>query len=191
GGGWDCWGVGDRLPIAILNRRPWWLFFFISLKKKDLPIGSNCGLSDGSMVLNEKRTGMSRYETVIIYRPDLSSSQVEATVAEAAESLKKQGATIAKNEFWGLRNTAFPINDHKKAYYALLHIETTPAVMKEFERLLPLNDAVMRFLTVAVEEFEQGPSAILRENSSNEDELGDVESLSVDLKTTPDEEVAA
>jgi small subunit ribosomal protein S6 len=143
------------------------------------------------MVLNEKRTGMSRYETVIIYRPDLSSSQVEATVAEAAESLKKQGATIVKNEFWGLRNTAFPINDHKKAHYALLHIETTPAVMKEFERLLPLNDAVMRFLTVTVDEFEQGPSAILRENSSNDDELGDVESLSVDLKTTPDEEVAA
>jgi hypothetical protein len=63
--------------------------------------------------------------------------------------------------------------------------------MKEFERLLPLNDAVMRFLTVTVDEFEQGPSAILRENSSNDDELGDVESLSVDLKTTSDEEVAA
>jgi len=134
---------------------------------------------------------MSRYETIIIYRPDLSSSQVEAAVADAAESLKKQGAAIAKNEFWGLRNTAYPINDHKKAYYALLHIETTPAVMKEFERLLPLNDAVMRFLTVAVEEFEQGPSAILRDNNSSDDDLGEGEGGADVVKTTQDEEVAA
>jgi small subunit ribosomal protein S6 len=138
---------------------------------------------------------MPLYEIVVIYRPDLPTTTVEAAVQASTELLQKNGAVVSKTEFWGLRTTAYPVNDHKKAYYAMLHVESDAAVLKEFERTLHLNEQVLRFLTTVVEEFEQGPSAILRENTRSEDELEDVaDSIPDALNDTPksrNEEAAA
>ena len=80
---------------------------------------------------------------------------------------------MSKVEAWGLKSLAFRIKKNRKAYFTLLNIDAPPAAIVELERQLGLNEDVIRFITLRVDEHEAGPSAMLRKrDDADRDERG-------------------
>jgi small subunit ribosomal protein S6 len=108
-----------------------------------------------------KDTLMSNYEHVIISRPDISSTQVEEMVKHLGEKLKPLGGKVVTTEYWGLKNLAYRIKKNRKAHYSLLQIEAPSAAMHEIERQHRINEDILRYMSIRVDEFAEGPSPIM------------------------------
>ncbi len=102
------------------------------------------------------------YENVFIARQDLSTAQVDALADQFTAIIKDKGGDVKKRESWGLRNLAFRIRKNRKGHYVLMNIDAPPAAIQEVERQMGLSEDVIRFLTIKVDELEEGPSAILQ-----------------------------
>ena len=104
---------------------------------------------------------MSYYEHVLITRQDISPQQAEALNEELKTLLEGLGGHIAKIEYWGLRNLTYRIKKNRKGHYSLLAIEAPAPAVKEMERQLSINEDVLRYLTVKVDELDLELSPIL------------------------------
>jgi small subunit ribosomal protein S6 len=104
------------------------------------------------------------YEHVFLARQDLSQSQVDTLAATATEIVETNGGKIAKTESWGLKSLAYKIKRNRKAHFVMLNIEAPAGVVAELERQTQINEDVLRYLTVRVDEHEAGPSAQMRKN---------------------------
>lgn len=113
---------------------------------------------------------MPLYETVIIARQDLATAQVDELNQQLQNTVKEQGGKTAKVESWGLRNLAYKINKNRKGHYVLFNFDAPATAIHELERTMRLNEDVLRYLTLKVDAFEEGQSAILRQ--ANDDEGG-------------------
>jgi small subunit ribosomal protein S6 len=107
---------------------------------------------------------MPLYEHVFLARQDLSQAQVDALAANATEIVEQGGGKVAKTETWGLKSLAYKIDRNRKAHFVLLNLECPGAVVAELERQNRINEDVIRWLTVSVEEHEEGPSVQMRKN---------------------------
>jgi small subunit ribosomal protein S6 len=105
---------------------------------------------------------MRLYESVIIARQDVSTTQVETMVDEFSAIIEKAGGSIHKKEFWGLRGLAYRIKKNRKGHYVMLNIETDSETLNEFERIMGLNEDVLRFMTIAIEEVDPEPSVMMQ-----------------------------
>ncbi len=110
---------------------------------------------------------MPLYECVLIARNDVTQQQVETVADTIAAQLEGDGGSVKKREYWGLRSLAYRIKKNRKGHYMLLGIEAPPASVNEMERQLGLNEDVLRFMTVRVEEINDEPSAILSRKSDD------------------------
>jgi len=108
------------------------------------------------------------YENVFIARQDISTAQVEALADTFAALIAEQGGKVEKREYWGLRNLAYRVKKNRKGHYMLFNIEAPPAAVSELERNMRINEDVLRYLTIRVEELEAGPSAILQNRGRDE-----------------------
>jgi len=110
---------------------------------------------------------MPLYETVLIARNDVTQQQVEAVADQVAAQLETDGGTVQKREYWGLRSLSYRIKKNRKGHYMLLGLNAPPASVKEIERQLGLNEDVLRFMTIRVDEIDENPSAILARKSDD------------------------
>ena len=101
---------------------------------------------------------MSLYETVIIIRQETSTQQVEALADTFVDIVKQSGGSVKKRENWGLRSLAYKIKKNKKGHYILLNIEAPPTAIHEMERVMRLNEDILRYLTLRIDEIDEGPS---------------------------------
>jgi len=108
---------------------------------------------------------MPLYETVLIARNDVTQQQVETVAEEIKTDLEADGGAIKKTEYWGLRSLAYRIKKNRKGHYMLLGLDAKPAFIAEMERRLGLNEDILRFITIRVDEIEEAPSAILSRKS--------------------------
>jgi len=108
---------------------------------------------------------MAYYEHVFIARQDVNASQVETITEELTKAIEDQGGRVAKNEYWGLRPLAYKIRKNRKGHYVLLNVDAPHSAVAELERQARLNEDVIRFLTVRVDELEEGPSVFMRSKS--------------------------
>jgi small subunit ribosomal protein S6 len=116
---------------------------------------------------------MPLYECVLIARNDVTQQQVEGMADTVAAQLGEDGGAVQKREYWGLRSLAYRIKKNRKGHYMLLGLDAKPASVTEMERQLRLNEDVLRFLTIRVDEIEEGPSAVLaRKGDDRERERG-------------------
>ena len=104
---------------------------------------------------------MALYEHVLIARQDISAQQAEALNDQLKALIEEQGGKVAKIEYWGLRNLAYRIHKNRKGHYSLLAIDAPAATVKEMERQLSINEDVLRYLTVKVEDLDLELSPIL------------------------------
>ncbi len=107
---------------------------------------------------------MPLYEHVFLARQDLSQAQVDTLAATATEIVEANQGKITKVETWGLRSLAYKIQKNRKAHFVLLNIDAPAGVVAELERQTAINEDVIRFLTVRVDELEAGPSVMMRKN---------------------------
>jgi len=102
------------------------------------------------------------YEHVFLARQDLSQAQVDALAATATEIVEAGQGKVTKTETWGLKNLAYKIKRNRKAHFVLLNIDAPAGVVAELERQTAINEDVIRWLTVRVDEHEGGPSVQMR-----------------------------
>ena len=107
---------------------------------------------------------MALYEHVFLARQDLSQAQVDALAATATEIVEAGQGKVTKTETWGLKNLAYKIDRNRKAHFVLLNIEASGAVIEELERQNRINEDIIRYMTVRVDEHEAGPSVQMRKN---------------------------
>ena len=115
---------------------------------------------------------MALYENVFIARQDVAQTQVEALTNQFAEIVTGMGGTVSKKEYWGLRSLTYRIKKNRKGHYTLLNIDAPSAAVKELERTMSINEDIIRFITVRVDELEEGPSAIMQRSAEKSDRPG-------------------
>lgn len=108
---------------------------------------------------------MANYESVLIARQDLGAAQVNSLVSDLSEVIKKEGGEVVKVDNWGLKNLAYRIKKNRKGHYVLLNIVAPSSAISEYERLIRLNEDVIRYMTVRVDEFNN-ETADIEEDSA-------------------------
>ncbi len=111
---------------------------------------------------------MAFYEHVLIARPDISPQQVDTLLEEITKTVTSLGGKTGKTEYWGLRNLSYRIRKNRKGHYAPVNPDCPPAAVHELERLLKINEDVMRYKTIRVEELDEEPSPILARRDRDE-----------------------
>lgn len=104
---------------------------------------------------------MPLYETVVIARSEITQAQADAVADAAVAQIEADGGAVKKREYWGLRSLAYRIKKNRKGHYILLGLDAASPAVKEMERQLTLNEDVLRFMTVRIEEITEEPSVIL------------------------------
>src|SRR3954471_10089878 len=112
-----------------------------------------------------RRFNLRHYEIVFIVHPD-QSEQVPAMIERYRNTITQGGGQIHRIEDWGRRQLAFPIQKIFKAHYVLMNIEVGNEVLAELESAFRFNDAVLRHLTVKMDEAVTGPSPMMKEEKS-------------------------
>ena len=105
---------------------------------------------------------MPLYEHVFLARQDLAQAQVDALAENATKIIADNGGKVVKTETWGLRGLAYRIAKNRKAHYVMLDIDAPAAAMAELERQTGINEDIIRYMTIRVEDHEKGPSAMMR-----------------------------
>jgi small subunit ribosomal protein S6 len=112
---------------------------------------------------------MPLYEHVYLARQDVSAQQVEELTAQFKGVIEQMGGKVAKTEYWGVKSLNFRIRKNRKAHFTLLNVDAPPAALAEVERQQRINEDVLRYLTVRVDELEEGPSAMMRKVDRDRD----------------------
>ncbi|MEP7241988.1 MAG: 30S ribosomal protein S6 [Devosia sp.] len=114
---------------------------------------------------------MPLYEHIYLARQDVSPQQVEEMTNALTEVLTQGGGKVTKNEYWGLKSLSYRIRKNRKAHYSLLNISAPAPAVAEMERQMRINEDILRFMTVRVDELEEGPSAMLQKRDRDDDKL--------------------
>jgi small subunit ribosomal protein S6 len=107
---------------------------------------------------------MPLYEHVFLARQDLAQAQVDALAENATAIIEANEGKVTKVENWGLRSLAYKIAKNRKAHYVLLNIDAPAGVVAELERQTQINEDIVRYMTIRVDELEAGPSVMLRKS---------------------------
>ena len=108
---------------------------------------------------------MALYESVIIGRQDLTPNQFEELIDEFIKIIESYKGVIKKRENWGLRNLAYKINKNRKGHYVLLNIDSSSEAIVEYERLMRLNEDIIRFLTIGISSVDEKSSPLMNNKS--------------------------
>ena len=123
---------------------------------------------------------MRLYESVFIARQDVSTTQVENLTKEFSAIIENGGGKIHKHEYWGLRALAYRVKKNRKGHYVMLTLEADNDTLREYERIMGLNEDILRFMNISIEEVEEGPSIMMQaqraERAPRGGERGDRES---------------
>src|SRR5947209_16560994 len=104
---------------------------------------------------------MPLYENVFIARQDISGAQVDALADAFTQLVADNGGEVRKREYWGLRNLAYRMRKNRKGHYVLLNLSAPTSALAELERTLRINEDIIRYLTIRVDELEEGPSVVM------------------------------
>jgi small subunit ribosomal protein S6 len=112
---------------------------------------------------------MALYEHTVMTRQDISAQQAEALNDTIKALIEEGGGSVAKIEYWGLRNLTYRVKKNRKAHYSLMAVDCPPAAMAEVERQLSINEDVLRWLTIRVEELDLELSPLLARRERERD----------------------
>jgi len=87
---------------------------------------------------------MRRYEVMVILDPDLEEKTIAPSLEAFLNVIRADGGTVHKVDIWGRRRLAYEINHKADGIYAVIEVTASPESVKELDRQLSLNEAVMR-----------------------------------------------
>jgi len=111
---------------------------------------------------------MPLYEHVFLARQDLSQAQVDTLAQNATKIIEDNEGKVTKTETWGLKSLAYKIQKNRKAHYVMLNIDAPAGVVAELERQTRVNEDVIRYLTIRVDELETEPSIQMRKTERSD-----------------------
>jgi small subunit ribosomal protein S6 len=111
---------------------------------------------------------MALYEHVFLARQDMSAQQVDALVEQYKGVIEANGGKVGRIENWGLKSLTYRIQKNRKAHYALMDIDAPAAALHEMERQMRINEDVLRYMSIAVEAHEEGPSAMMQKRDRDD-----------------------
>ena len=111
---------------------------------------------------------MALYEHIFLARQDIAAPQVDALVETYKGVIESLGGKVGRIENWGLKSLTYRINKNRKAHYALMDIEAPGAAIHEMERQMRINEDILRYMTIAVEAHEEGPSAMMQKRDRDD-----------------------
>ena len=117
---------------------------------------------------------MPLYEHVYLARQDVSAQQVEDLTKQFTTVIEGLGGKVTKNEYWGVKSLNFRIKKNRKGHYSLLAIDAPSDIVKEMERQLSINEDVLRYMTVRVDELDLELSPILARRDRDRERRDDV-----------------
>ncbi len=112
---------------------------------------------------------MPLYEHVFLARQDVTAQQVDEMTARFRGVIEGLGGKITKSEYWGVKSLTYRMRKNRKAHFTLLNVDAPPPAISELERQLRLNEDILRYITVRVDELEEGPSAMMRKADRDRD----------------------
>ena len=111
---------------------------------------------------------MPLYEHVFLARQDVTAQQVEEMIAQYKGVIEANKGSVPKTEYWGVKSLTYRIRKNRKAHMALLNIDAPAAAVQEMERQMRISEDIIRFMTVRVEELEEGPSVMMQKKDRDE-----------------------
>jgi len=112
---------------------------------------------------------MPLYEHVYLARQDVTTQQVDELTEQFKTVIQQMGGSVANTEYWGVKSLSYRLRKNRKAHFTFMNIDAPPAAVAEVERQERLNEDVLRYLTVRVDEHETGPSAMMRKADRDRD----------------------
>src|SRR5258708_25252349 len=112
---------------------------------------------------------MAFYESVFIARQDISTTQVDALTELLTGIVTQNGGQVTKKEYWGLKSLSYRIKKNRKGHYVLFQLDAPSVAVTELERNMRINEDVLRYLTVRLEEQEPGPSVMIQARNERGD----------------------
>jgi len=95
---------------------------------------------------------MNHYETIYIVNPTLDDDSLKETIDKFSDLIKKLKGTIVKVSEWGKRKLAYDVKRFDKGYYVVLDFCALPKMLTELERNLKLDDRILKYITVKIDE---------------------------------------
>ena len=92
------------------------------------------------------------YEVMYIIDPESSADKIEKLNEAVGKLIEKEGGEVARMDDIGIRNLAYPIQKKTQGHYVLFEINGTGQEIMELERRMRVNDMVLRYITVRVDE---------------------------------------
>jgi small subunit ribosomal protein S6 len=92
------------------------------------------------------------YEELFIVRPDATAEELDPLIEQIKGIVTATGGTLDKTEKWGVRRLAYRVMKQREGFYILLQFTATAETVKEVERRLRVNDMVLKFITVRIDE---------------------------------------
>ncbi len=103
---------------------------------------------------------MNKFEVVLLFNPELSSSKLNGEIENFKSKLSSQSAKIVNEEDWGLRDLSYSIKKFKKAFYSFLQIEASGNIIKNINRELNQSENLLRYLFIKVKEHQELPTKL-------------------------------
>lgn len=116
---------------------------------------------------------MALYEHVFLARQDLAQAQVDALAEAATKIVEDHQGKVTKTETWGLRSLAYRIAKNRKAHYVMLEIDAPGDTVAELERQNAINEDIIRYMTIRIDEAEAGPSVMMRKQERDRERRAD------------------
>jgi small subunit ribosomal protein S6 len=92
------------------------------------------------------------YEELFILRPDITEEEITPVTDQVRSIVTNAGGTVDKEERWGVRKLAYRVEKRAEGYYVLLQLTMPSSTVRELERRLRVNDAVLKYLTVRIDD---------------------------------------
>ncbi|MDR0827593.1 MAG: 30S ribosomal protein S6 [Desulfovibrio sp.] len=95
---------------------------------------------------------MRRFETLLLFSPELSSENRNAILSGFKAIIEREGGKVAEEDLWGMRDLAYPVQKQMRGYYVRLEYTGPGALVAELERNIRIAENVFKFLTVKLDE---------------------------------------
>ncbi len=91
---------------------------------------------------------MKQYELLFVVKPTLTEEEIAAQIANVKASIEKDGGEIVATDDMGMKKLAYEVSKANRGYYTVYYFNAEPATIAEIERLLRINENILKFMTV-------------------------------------------
>lgn len=89
---------------------------------------------------------MKKYEVMYIINSSVEEEKRASVVSTVANIITENGGKVNKTDEWGMKDFAYRIDDMTKGYYVVVAFEADNACVKELDRLMGINQSIVRFM---------------------------------------------